>query len=46
MTNQLIAAIATTLSIAAALGVVLYFVAKLVFWSLEERPAEGEKDKS
>jgi len=46
MTNQLIASIVGALAIAGALGFVLIAVAWLVFWSLEERPVEGEKDKS
>ncbi len=45
MTAQLVATILGALAIAAVLGGGLYAAAWLIFWSLEERPVEGEKDK-
>ena len=44
MTAQLIASIAGALAIAAITGAALCFVAKLVFWSLEERTQTEESD--
>ena len=46
MTTQLVTTLFGALAIAAVLGGGLFAAAWLIFWSLEERPTEGEKDKS